>query len=83
MKCGGKCDTPACESYCGLRNCWTNCHQAGLKSGLLLGLKSGPVISLKTGLAIGRMTGPPLHTVEYDFNDRILEKAVDLFAALA
>ena len=25
----------------------------------------------------------PLHTVEYDFNDRILEKAVDLFAALA
>lgn len=25
---------------------------------------------------------PPLHTVEYDFNDRILEKAVDLFAAL-
>lgn len=26
---------------------------------------------------------PPLHTVEYDFNDRILEKAVDLFAALA
>ncbi len=26
---------------------------------------------------------PPLHTVEYDFNDRILEKAVDLFTALA
>ncbi|MBQ9028218.1 MAG: M20/M25/M40 family metallo-hydrolase [Lachnospiraceae bacterium] len=26
---------------------------------------------------------PPLHTVGYDFNDRILEKAVDLFAALA
>ena len=25
---------------------------------------------------------PALHTVEYDFNDRILEKAVDLFAAL-
>ena len=26
---------------------------------------------------------PPLHTVGYDFNDRILEKAVDLFTALA
>ena len=26
---------------------------------------------------------PPLHTVGYDFNDRILESAVDLFAALA
>jgi amidohydrolase len=26
---------------------------------------------------------PPLHTVGYDFNDRILENAVDLFAALA
>ena len=25
---------------------------------------------------------PALHTAEYDFNDRILEKAVDLFAAL-
>ena len=25
---------------------------------------------------------PPLHTAEYDFNDRILETAVDLFAAL-
>ena len=26
---------------------------------------------------------PPLHTVAYDFNDRILENAVDLFTALA
>ena len=26
---------------------------------------------------------PPLHTVGYDFNDRILENAVDLFTALA
>lgn len=26
---------------------------------------------------------PPLHTAGYDFNDRILESAVDLFAALA
>ena len=26
---------------------------------------------------------PPLHTAEYDFNDRILETAVDLFAALS
>ena len=26
---------------------------------------------------------PPLHTVGYDFNDRILENAADLFAALA
>ena len=26
---------------------------------------------------------PPLHTKEYDFNDRILETAVDLFCALA
>lgn len=26
---------------------------------------------------------PPLHTVGYDFNDRILENVVDLFAALA
>ena len=25
---------------------------------------------------------PPLHTAEYDFNDRILETAADLFAAL-
>lgn len=25
---------------------------------------------------------PPLHTVEYDFNDRILEKAVDLFCRI-
>jgi metal-dependent amidase/aminoacylase/carboxypeptidase family protein len=25
---------------------------------------------------------PALHTTEYDFNDRILERAVDLFAAL-
>lgn len=26
---------------------------------------------------------PPLHTKEYDFNDRILERAVDMFCALA
>lgn len=26
---------------------------------------------------------PPLHTAGYDFNDRILETAVDLFTALA
>ena len=26
---------------------------------------------------------PPLHTAEYDFNDRILEIAVDLFADLS
>ena len=26
---------------------------------------------------------PALHTAEYDFNDRILETAVDLFAGLA
>ena len=26
---------------------------------------------------------PPLHTAEYDFNDRILETAVDLFADLS
>ena len=26
---------------------------------------------------------PALHTVEYDFNDRVLETAVDLFVELA
>ena len=46
--------------------------------GYYLKLCSGAMFYIGNG-----MSHPPLHTVEYDFNDRILEPAVDLFLEIS